>query len=125
MTIGTADEGTFTPAMNLPGDDYPNPPQLLNFDAAQAINASTNFDFIWGSFTNGTTNDVIRFEIDDAIRQHDHQFAGLRRARAVGRDGNEFPRCPGDVDRGTTNIGSLLFVKVLPAIPTACRAPSA
>ena len=59
MTIGTAHNGTLTPSLDISGDAYPNPPQVLNFDAAQVIDTSTNFVFVWGSFTNGTTNDAV------------------------------------------------------------------
>ncbi len=113
MTIGTADDGTFTPAMSLPGDDYPNPPQLLNFDAAQVIYASTNFDFVWGSFTNGTTNDIVRFELDDQFGNAITNSPDFGEPGQLDGTVTNFLVAPGTLTPGSTNTGSLLFVKVL------------
>src|SRR5579859_6851738 len=65
MTIATADDGTLTPSLTLPGDAYPNTPQIVNFAAAQTVGASSNFVVMWNPFSSGTSNDVVRFEIDD------------------------------------------------------------
>ena len=66
MTIATTDGGTLTPSLILPSDAYPNTPEILNFTAAQTISASSNFVVVWNTFSSGTTNDFVRFEIDDA-----------------------------------------------------------
>ena len=112
MVIGTPDEGTFTLAETLPGDDYPNPPQVLNFDAAQVINASTNFVFVWGSFTNGTTNDVISFEIDDAFGNTITNTPDIGEPGQLDGTVTNFLVPAGILIAGTTNTGYLEFIKV-------------
>ena len=113
MTIGTADDGTLTPAETLSGDAYPNPPQILNFDAAQVIDASTNFVFVWGSFTNGTTNDVVSFEIDDGSGNTITNTPDLGQPGQLDGTATNFLVPAGLLTAGTTNTGHLEFIKII------------
>jgi hypothetical protein len=112
MTIGTTDDGTLTAGENLVGDAYPNPPQVLNFDAAQVIDASTNFVFVWGSFTNGTTNDVISFEIDDGSGNTITNTPDIGQPGQLDGTVTNFVVPSGILVPGTTNTGLLEFIKV-------------
>ncbi len=113
MAIGTTDDGTLTPALALTGDAYPNPPQVLNFDAAQVIDASTNFVFTWGSFTNGTTNDVVSFEIDDGSGNTITNTPDLGQPGQLDGTATNFTIATGMLTAGTTNTGHLEFIKVI------------
>ncbi len=113
MAIGTADDGTLTPALAVTGDAYPNAPQVLNFDAAQAIDSSTNFVFVWGSFTNGTTNDVVSFEIDDGSGNTITNTPDLGQPGQLDGTATNFTVAAGMLTAGTTNIGHLEFIKVI------------
>jgi hypothetical protein len=44
---------------------YPNIPQVVNFSAAQAVDASAPFTLTWNAFTGGTAADYVRLEVDD------------------------------------------------------------
>jgi hypothetical protein len=112
MTIGTVDDGTLTPVETITGDAYPNPPQVLNFDAAQVIDASTNFVFVWGSFTNGTTNDVVSFEIDDGSGNTITNTPDLGQPGQLDGTVTNFVVPAGVLVPGTTNTGLLEFIKV-------------
>lgn len=66
MTIDTANQGTLMPALALPADDYPvDAPQIVNFDAAQMVQPGADFLLQWSSFTGGTVNDLVSFEVRD------------------------------------------------------------
>jgi hypothetical protein len=112
MTIVTTNDGTLTPALDLTGDDYPNPPQVLNFDAAQVIETSTNFVFVWGSFTNGTTNDAISFEIDDGSGNTITNTPDIGQPGQLDGTVTNFTIAAGMLTAGTTNTGHLEFIKV-------------
>jgi hypothetical protein len=47
------------------GDTYPNPPQVMNYDAAQTITANGPFTLTWEPFLGGTATDYVRLEIED------------------------------------------------------------
>jgi hypothetical protein len=113
MTLGTADDGTLTPALGLTGDTYPNPPQILNFGAAQVIDASTNFVFMWGSFTNGNTNDAVSFEIDDASGNPITNTPDIGVPGQLDGTATNFLVPAGLLTAGTTNAGHLEFIKVI------------
>ncbi|HTS17245.1 MAG TPA: BACON domain-containing carbohydrate-binding protein [Verrucomicrobiae bacterium] len=90
MSFVTVDDGTLASALNLPADDYPNPPKVSNYSAAQVIDPSNDFTLVWGAFTNGTTNDAISVEIDD------QQNNTVTNSPAVGE--------PGELDGTVTNF---------------------
>ncbi len=113
MTIGTVDDGTPTPSLDISGDAYPNPPQILNFDAAQVIDTSTNFVFTWGSFTNGTTNDAVSFEIDDVSGNAITNTPGFGEPGQLDGTVTNFMVPAGLLTAGTTNTGHLGFIKVI------------
>ncbi len=50
--------------INLTGS-YPPTPQILNYAAAQAIDASTNFVLQWNGFTGATSNDSIEITLQN------------------------------------------------------------
>jgi hypothetical protein len=113
MTIGTAGVGTLTPSLDISGDTYPNPPQVLNFDAAQVIDTSTNFVFVWGSFTNGTTNDAVSFEIDDGSGNTITNTPDIGQPGQLDGTVTNFMVPAGLLTAGTTNTGHLEFIKVI------------
>jgi uncharacterized repeat protein (TIGR01451 family) len=66
LTIQTLDQGIFTPGLRLPSDNYPNTPQVTNYNAARMIDSTNDFTLSWTAFSNGTTNDMVSVEIDDS-----------------------------------------------------------
>lgn len=52
--------------VNLGADGYPPAPSLVNFTAAQAINATGDFLLDWAPFTGGTADDFILLRILDS-----------------------------------------------------------
>ncbi|MBU6401899.1 MAG: hypothetical protein KGS61_16405, partial [Verrucomicrobia bacterium] len=65
--ISTAHDGLKNAlSLALPPDNFPAAPVVSNFGAAQAVNAAADFTLTWGSFSGGTTNDLIEVEVDDA-----------------------------------------------------------
>ena len=65
LTVNTAHDGTHTVAVSLTGDAYPAAPRVVNFDAAQAINASADFVVSWEAMSGGTDTDYIQFQVRD------------------------------------------------------------
>lgn len=59
----TMHDGMKTPTVTLTGDNYPSPPQLANFTAAQNIDATKDFTLRWFPFDQGRTLDYIRLKI--------------------------------------------------------------
>jgi len=57
--------GAINVTLTLTGDNYPNVPRLINYNAAQVINAAANFTLTWDAFTGGTANDYIEVYIED------------------------------------------------------------
>jgi hypothetical protein len=112
ITIFTADDGTLTDALGLPADDYPNTPQLLDYDAAQAIDASSQFDFVWGAFTNGTTNDFIIFEIDDVLGNTITNSPNLGQPGQLDGTATNFLIAGGTLLTGGSYTGRLEFIKI-------------
>ena len=53
------DDGLQFPALSLPSAAYPNPPQISNFAAAQAINPLSPFTLQWNPIPGATTNDFL------------------------------------------------------------------
>jgi len=49
--------------VGLPVFAQPNAPQITDYAAAQSINASQPFTVTWNTFTNGTSADLISFEV--------------------------------------------------------------
>jgi len=64
FTMNTVHDGLRIAPVSMTGDAYPNPPRIANYSAAQAINPSASFTVIWDAFAGGTTNDIIKLEID-------------------------------------------------------------
>ncbi|MCX7916349.1 MAG: hypothetical protein N3A53_08630 [Verrucomicrobiae bacterium] len=58
-----AHDGTRTATVNFASTVFPNPPQVLNWSAAQAIDPNANFVLTWSNFVGGTVNDFIQLEI--------------------------------------------------------------
>jgi len=113
MTIVTTNDGTLTPSLDLSGDAYPNAPQILNFDAVQVIDTMTNFVFTWGSFTNGTTNDVVSFEIDDGLGNPITNTPDFGESGQLDGTTTNFLIPAGLLTAGTTNSGHVEFIKVI------------
>ncbi len=66
LSILGVNQGVQESSLNLSGDSYPNTPQIQNFDAAQAIDATTNFTLQWNG-SGGGTSDWVMLEVDDAL----------------------------------------------------------
>ncbi|MBU6402502.1 MAG: immunoglobulin domain-containing protein [Verrucomicrobia bacterium] len=61
--ISTLNDGARVVALPLAGELYPAAPQVVNFDAAQNINATADFTLNWFPFQGGTHLDTITLTI--------------------------------------------------------------
>jgi len=77
LQINTLHDGIVSALLSLFGDDYPNPPQINNYDLAQAINPSADFVISWNPYVNPATADFINWEI--------HELPGVSNAALVWR----------------------------------------
>jgi hypothetical protein len=66
FTIVGQNDGTNKPVLALPADNYPPAPKILNWDDLQSVEAAQPLNFSWGTFTNGSTNDMILLEVGTA-----------------------------------------------------------
>jgi len=56
-----------SPSLTLPltGNQYPTPPHIANFTAAQNVDPAADFTLTWDAFGGGTANDFIQLRIED------------------------------------------------------------
>ena len=66
LNVNAAHEGTKSLSLPLGGDAYPPTPHLLNFDAAQSVNAAGYFLFRWEYAEGGATPGFVQIHIDNA-----------------------------------------------------------
>lgn len=66
LAIATRHDGNRSFTLNLSGSSYPPMPQFSNYNALQAVNPTAPLTLQWTAWTGGTTNDLIRVEIEDA-----------------------------------------------------------
>ncbi len=112
MTIATADDGTLTPSLDLPGDSYPNTPQIVNLSAVQTIGVSSNFAIVWAPFSGGTSNDLVRFEIDDTSGHAVTNSPELGEPGQLDGTATSFLIAAGTLATDVTNTGTVEFVKI-------------
>jgi hypothetical protein len=111
----TVHDGTRTFNFNLTGNAYPNPPQIVNFAAAQSVNPTNAFVVTWDAFVGGTASDFIMLELES-----DDEFSGggAFDTPGVGEPGalngtNTSVTIPGfTLAPGRRYRGDLIFVKV-------------
>ena len=63
LSILGANQGLQESSLNLSGNSYPNTPQIANYDAGQAIDASRDFTLQWNS-SGGGAGDWVMLEVD-------------------------------------------------------------
>ena len=112
LNIGTVGHGSFTPALNLPTAAYPNVPQILNYNAAQTIDASTDFFVSWTNFVEATTNDFISFEVDDIHGSLIFQTPTIGLPGHLTGTTNSVRIPSGTLASGSNYTGRLTFVKL-------------
>lgn len=64
VSFTTRNNGTRTNTFNYAADNYPNPPQITNFDAAQQINPTQPFTLTW-SIPGATAADHVQLVVSD------------------------------------------------------------
>lgn len=65
FNLGTTGDGNKSLPLTMPPTVFPNVPQVLGYDLAQAFNPHRARLLVWNSFTGGTASDHIRFDIVD------------------------------------------------------------
>jgi len=63
FNVTTVDLDFFFAQLNLPGNNYPTIPQLLNFGSLQSINTNVDLTLRWLPFQGGTAGDFISVAI--------------------------------------------------------------
>jgi hypothetical protein len=54
-----------TVTLNLGVNNFPGPPLVSNYDAAQHIDAETDFNLLWTGFPDATSQDFVQLQISD------------------------------------------------------------
>lgn len=62
----TANDGAKTGNLSIAGNDYPTPPTVINYAAAQAIDPALPFTLFWNGFVGGTSSDFIFVQIENS-----------------------------------------------------------
>ena len=65
FTIQSANDGTNKPVLPLPVDAYPTTPQIVNWLDLQEVEADQPLTIQWHPFTNGTSSDLVMFDISN------------------------------------------------------------
>ena len=111
LTISSAADGTNKPVLTLPADIYPGAPHLLNWADLQEIEADQPLTIRWEGFTNGTANDMVMLDIDEADGSPRASTPALLETNVL-TGTNVFSSLPLDtLDWNTNYEGRLLFVK--------------
>jgi uncharacterized repeat protein (TIGR01451 family) len=103
-------QGAYQSSLNLSGDSYPNTPQIQNFDAAQAINASTNFTLQWNS-SGGGTGDWVMLEVDDALGNIVLSTPDFAESNALRGTVTSLVITDGTLQASSTYSGQLVFAR--------------
>ncbi len=111
ISIDAQNQGAVMAALNLPADNYPTTPQIVNFTAAQSINSATNFIVRWNAFSGGTSRDFINLEIDDNMGMSFLGTPDIFEPGALDGTATSLTITGGTLQAGTTYEGRLLFVK--------------
>jgi hypothetical protein len=91
-------------AVDLPVFAQPNAPQITDYTAAQSINASQPFTVTWNTFTNGTSADLISFEVLGVFQTPDFGQPG-----ALNGTNTSFTIPAGTLQPGTNYSAALGF----------------
>jgi hypothetical protein len=112
LGIQAVNDGFRELSLNLSSGAYPNAPRVANFNAAQGINASSDFLLQWNSFTTGTANDFIQLAITDAEGQV--VFNSPTYGQATSLDGFAVSTTipAGTLLPGRSYAGNLAFTKI-------------
>jgi len=65
LNIDAAHDGNNTLVIGVNGDDYPNAPEITNYDSLQNLDSSQAQVITWNSFVGGAVNDTIFVVITD------------------------------------------------------------
>lgn len=96
--------------VSLSDDTYPPTPHVVNYAAAQAVNAATNFTVQWDAFSGGTVDDVVElyvYDETDAVVYTDSGLDGTAKSDTIPAN---------TLVAGKTYRGEVIFRKSVDAV---------
>ena len=112
FTITTVHDGTKQLSLPLQGGLYPQTPHLINYDAAQNVDAGGFFDLRWEYIADGIVPDFVQLRIEDAQAQKVFETGDAGRSALDGGD-NSLLLTPGTLLANQTYFGTLLASKTV------------
>ncbi len=83
LSVQTVHDGPRSVPLGLTGASYPNPVQVLDYPAAQGVNAGANFTVNWSVPAGGTVVDFLQVSVEDSNGNTVFQSPGLGRPGAL------------------------------------------
>jgi hypothetical protein len=119
VSLTTPISGTHSDTVNLSGNLYPPLPRISNFDAAQNINPQQDFWVSWDSFTDGTANDFMQFQLFESNGNVVFASGNYHNSPDALHITDTSIRIPGyTMQTGHSYYGVLMFAKGTPAAAT-------
>src|SRR3954469_19445025 len=113
LSINTAHEGTRSVTLNLAGPAFPNAPHVLNFAAAQGLNANGWFIAFWDRMAGGSGSDFIQLRIEDSTGSKVFETPDLGESGALDGMANFAVIPPGTLKPGKAYSGTLTFQRIV------------
>jgi hypothetical protein len=110
--IETLNDGTNETALVLPNNSYPVTPRLTNWVAAQLLDASADFTFVWNSFTGAGSNDFISLSILDGMSNEVFHSGAFGSPGALTGANRSVTIPAGSLETDQQYRGELLFLRV-------------
>jgi hypothetical protein len=111
FTINAVNDHTNRPTLSLAADAYPATPKILNWSDLQAVEPDQPLIVIWSSFTNGTVNDFVKFELDDTNDSPVVTTPDLFQTNALDGTASAASVLANVLDYSTSYEGRVLFFK--------------
>ena len=110
LSILGANQGVQESSLNLSGNSYPNTPQIANYDAAQAINASQDFTLQWNS-SGGGASDWVMLEVDTENGDRLFETPNFSETNALNGTVTSLVITAGTLQASSTYSGQLIFAR--------------
>jgi uncharacterized repeat protein (TIGR01451 family) len=105
-------QGLQESSLNLSGNSYPNTPQIANYNAGQAINASQDFTLQWNS-SGGGASDLVKLEVDTVNGDTLIATPDFSHTNALTGAVTSYLIPAGTLQASSTYTGQLLFVRLI------------
>ncbi len=110
LSILGANQGLQESSLNLSGNSYPNTPQIANYNAGQAINASQDFTLQWNT-SGGGAGDWVMLELDDEFGNTVLSTPDFSETNALNGAVTSLVITAGTLQASSTYTGQLVFAR--------------